>query len=85
MGTALGFELLDRHVVAGRSDLVACSDESGDLTGGLWSVPPGGGEPTLLSADLQMPGGIAVGEDGTVYVTTGASIPNAGTVVSWKP
>lgn len=32
MGTALGFELLDRHVVAGRSDLVACSDESGDLT-----------------------------------------------------
>jgi hypothetical protein len=32
-----------------------------------------------------MPGGIAVGEDGTVYVTTGASIPNAGTVVSWKP
>jgi sugar lactone lactonase YvrE len=58
---------------------------SGDLTGGLWSVPPGGGEPTLLSTDLQMPGGIAVGEDGTVYVTTGASIPNAGTVVSWKP
>lgn len=58
---------------------------SGDLTGGLWSVPPGGGEATLLSTDLQMPGGIAVGEDGTVYVTTGASIPNAGTVVSWKP
>jgi hypothetical protein len=32
-----------------------------------------------------MPGGIAVGEDGTVYVSTGASMPNAGTVVSWTP
>ena len=58
---------------------------SGDVTGGLWSVPAGGGEPTLLSTDLSMPGGIAVGEDGTIYVTTGASIPNGGSVVSWKP
>ena len=56
-----------------------------DVSGGLWSVPPGGGEPTLLSTDLMMPGGIAVGDDGTLYVTTGASIPNAGSVVSWKP
>jgi acyl-coenzyme A synthetase/AMP-(fatty) acid ligase len=32
MGTALSFELLDRHVVAGRSDDVACSDASGSLT-----------------------------------------------------
>jgi sugar lactone lactonase YvrE len=58
---------------------------SGDVTGGLWSVPPNGGEPTLVSTDLMMPGGIAVGKDGTIYVTTGASIPNAGSVVSWKP
>jgi hypothetical protein len=56
-----------------------------DVSGGLWSVPPNGGEPTLLSTDLMMPGGIAVGKDGTIYVTTGASIPNAGSVVSWKP
>ena len=30
-------------------------------------------------------GKAVVGQDGTVYVTTGASIPNAGTVVSWRP
>jgi hypothetical protein len=57
----------------------------GDTAGGLWSVPFGGGEATLLSTDLVMPGGIAVGRDGTLYVTTGTSMPNAGTVVSWKP
>ena len=32
MGTPLCFELVDRHVVAGRSDDVACSDASGSLT-----------------------------------------------------
>src|SRR5262245_27268213 len=32
MGAALSFELLDRHVVAGRSDDVACQDASGSLT-----------------------------------------------------
>jgi hypothetical protein len=58
---------------------------SGDPTGGLWSVPPGGGQPTLLSTDLRMPGGIAIGRDGTLYVTTDTSLPNGGSVVSWKP
>jgi hypothetical protein len=32
MQTALGFELLDRHVVAGRSDAIACTDPFGSLT-----------------------------------------------------
>ena len=31
MDPALGFELLDRHVVAGRSDAIACTDPSGSL------------------------------------------------------
>jgi hypothetical protein len=30
--TSLGFEILDRHVVEGRGDDVACSDETGSLT-----------------------------------------------------
>jgi non-ribosomal peptide synthetase component F len=30
--TSLGFEILDRHVVEGRGDEVACTDESGSLT-----------------------------------------------------
>jgi hypothetical protein len=32
-----------------------------------------------------MPGGLAIGRDGTLFVTIGASMPNAGGVVSWKP
>jgi acyl-CoA synthetase (AMP-forming)/AMP-acid ligase II len=30
--TSLGFEILDRHVVEGRGDVVACSDETGSMT-----------------------------------------------------
>jgi acyl-coenzyme A synthetase/AMP-(fatty) acid ligase len=30
--TSLGFEILDRHVVEGRGDEVACADETGSLT-----------------------------------------------------
>jgi hypothetical protein len=30
--TSLGFDLLDRHVVAGRGDDVACTDTTGSLT-----------------------------------------------------
>jgi acyl-coenzyme A synthetase/AMP-(fatty) acid ligase len=32
MEMALGFELVDRHVVAGRADDIACTDASGSLT-----------------------------------------------------
>lgn len=32
METALGFELVDRHVVAGRAEQTACTDASGSLT-----------------------------------------------------
>lgn len=32
MNTSLGFELLDRHVVAGRAEHIACTDASGSMT-----------------------------------------------------
>ena len=32
LGTSLAFELLDRHVVAGRGEDIACEDASGSLT-----------------------------------------------------
>jgi hypothetical protein len=54
--------------------------------GGLWRIPAGGGTPELLvSQGLPMPGGIAVGGDGTVYVSTCAVCPGGGSVVSYKP
>ena len=43
--------------------------------GGLWKVPAGGGTPELITDALPMPGGVAVGADGTVYVTTCAVCP----------
>jgi sugar lactone lactonase YvrE len=56
----------------------------GPPLGGLWEVPPGGGEPQLLATGLPMPGGIAVGSDGTIYVSTCASCPaGAGGLVSF--
>jgi sugar lactone lactonase YvrE len=54
--------------------------------GGLWRVPAGGGTPELLvSKGLPMPGGIAVGSDGTVYVSTCAVCPGGGSIVSYQP
>lgn len=59
---------------------------SGDVTGGLWKVPPGGGEPELVMSDgLVMPGGIAVDQDGNVYVSQGAVSFGQGSVVKLPP
>jgi sugar lactone lactonase YvrE len=54
--------------------------------GGLWKVPPGGGTPELIPVEgLVMPGGMAVADDGTIYITTCAVCPDAGSVVSVTP
>jgi len=53
--------------------------------GGLWKVPAGGGTPELITDALPMPGGVAVGADGTVYVTTCAVCPGAGSIASYMP
>lgn len=54
--------------------------------GGLWRVPAGGGTPELISDALPMLGGVAVGADGTVYVSTCAMCPpGAGGIASYKP
>jgi hypothetical protein len=45
---------------------------SGDPTGGLWAVPPGGGDPQrieLPAGTLTSPGGLAVGRHGELYVS----------------
>ena len=55
---------------------------SGDPTGGLWRVPPGGGAAVpLLTAPLFLPGGMAIGRDGSMYVSTCAPCPNDGEVL----
>jgi sugar lactone lactonase YvrE len=53
-------------------------------TGGLWEVPPGGGTPELLATGLPMPGGLAVGSDGTVYASICAVCPGGGAIVSYN-
>jgi sugar lactone lactonase YvrE len=53
--------------------------------GGLWKVPAGGGTPELITDALPMPGGVAVGADGTVYVSTCAVCPGGGGIASYTP
>ncbi len=53
--------------------------------GGLWKVPAGGGTPELITDALPAPGGVSVGTDGTVYVTTCALCADGGGVASYKP
>lgn len=65
--------------------LLAAGPE-GPPQGGLWMVPAGGGSPELiLDEGLVMPGGMAVAEDGTIYVSTCTVCANAGGVVSVRP
>ena len=61
--------------------------EDGPPMGGLWKVPPGGGTAELITSDgLPMPGGLAVSDDGTVYVSTCTGCPpGAGGLVSIQP
>lgn len=55
---------------------------SGDPTGALWSVPPGGGEATLVASEgLITPGGIAVSADDEVYISNGSAQPGGGSIV----
>ena len=55
---------------------------SGDPTGALKAVPPGGGEPTLVAMDgLITPGGIAISADDEIYIANGSAQPGGGSIV----
>lgn len=68
-------------------DGLLSAGEGGPPMGGLWKVPAGGGAAELIVSDgLPMPGGMAVAEDGTVYVSTCTGCPpGAGGLVSIQP
>jgi sugar lactone lactonase YvrE len=55
--------------------------------GALLSVPPGGGEPTVLINDetFMAPGGLAVDGDGSIYASLNTLAPGAGSVVKITP
>lgn len=55
--------------------------------GALLSVPPGGGEPTVLINDetFMAPGGLAVDGDGNIYASLNTLAPGAGSVVKITP
>jgi sugar lactone lactonase YvrE len=61
-------------------------ETAGPANGGLLAVPAGGGEPTLIASEgLLMPGGLAVAEDGSIYVSTCTICPEVGGVVKVTP
>jgi hypothetical protein len=59
---------------------------TGAPIGAVLSVPPGGGEPSLVATGEQLMalGGLAVGDDGAIYVSTGSLAPG-GTLVKITP
>ena len=67
-------------------DVERADPEAPPPNGGLWRVPAGGGEPELIASEgLVMPGGMAVADDGTIYVSTCTVCPGVGGVVSVTP
>ena len=66
--------------------LLNADPEAGPPRGGLWNVPAGGGDAELVTNEgLVMPGGMAIAEDGTIYVSTCAVCPGGGGIVSLQP
>lgn len=58
---------------------------SGDPTGALWRVSPGGDVSLVASEGLVMPGGVAVDDDGAIYVSNCGVCPGGGAVVRIEP
>lgn len=58
--------------------------ENGNFTGAVLKVAPDGTRSELAPGKLQAVGGVAVAEDGTVYVTTNAVFPGGGKVLRIK-
>lgn len=56
----------------------------GDTVGALWRVK-GDIRTEIAAGQLHVPGDVAVGRNGTVYVTTGSIFPDGGAVVAIKP
>lgn len=51
------------------------------LQGRLVRIRPDGSRTTVMSEGLYAPGGVAVAEDGTIYVTNWAILPGKGEVL----
>jgi hypothetical protein len=61
---------------------------SGDLTGALWAVPPGGGAPSPVVVDnpaFFAPGGMDVAGDASVYVSLCTVCVDGGELVHLVP
>ena len=55
---------------------------SGDPTGALKAIPPGGGEAVVVATEgLITPGGVAVSADDEVFVSNGSAQPGSGAIV----
>jgi hypothetical protein len=67
------------YVLEIASDLLAC-ELFGDCNGRLIKVEPGGAR-TVLAHDLPFPGGVAVSQNGEVYITLFSIMPGMGMVV----
>jgi sugar lactone lactonase YvrE len=59
--------------------------QSGDPTGALMKVGRDGSKSTILKQPLMMPGGIALGPDGAIYVTNKSTFAGTGEVLRIRP
>jgi hypothetical protein len=72
----------------GLMSVFAGGDSPPPPVGAVMSVPPGGGEPQLVATGEQLLalGGLAVDDEGALYVSTGTILgPGAGTLVKITP
>jgi sugar lactone lactonase YvrE len=57
----------------------------GSPAGRLTRIAPGGAQTPIATPGLILPGGVAIGRDGWIYLTNGSVFPGGGQVVRVRP
>jgi hypothetical protein len=82
-GMSVGYRGAELFVLEFAHKGLLAAEMEGDIAGGLVRVREDGTRATLLKHVLQLPGGLAVGDDGTMFMSNGAVFAGGGQLLAF--